>query len=802
METFVHIGDVTSFKFEKPNRTSKNVGLLAEMLRELPNSLFSVTRIKGRYLEYRFFTAQRQEFVFHRLKRVLTRLLMPFESQRFVILGLFVNRHNKPVFGCTTPLSDAVLRSFPLQSLFLQPKSPPPQRADVAEDSLSGDESSDDAEVNSQSDEECESSSDDDVDSDDDDDDPDFVPDDAETTYPSLSDATQDERAVLTLRDGERFATSLQKCKVTRDSALFPLLTQQHGYAYRGTVKVDCRKRERDSTIRAVFSDDRLCTTTGLAATVWSEYRRSILAEFDVQAVHRLVDCKASADKAIWLNGLWLARPGLLLSAVLQRILQSAPDLVQPARLHLQIGLDGKPETGLTASGGKVFSIWIRFANVNCHLLPQSLRRAVPIAVLAGGDYSTKIRLFLSHIGASDMISEIQRDGLRLDNGRHFPVFFTVVGDLPAVRSLFDLSSQSSPFGGPSWFGGGTCLWSLRTLDQMHSPRMDVRLADRHRPVCALLIASMFILYGFLHSVYHVITCAITDAGNYALKRGGTGPAHPFVKAVDVAFPGIKWNPCRLRVASDAPGKKRKTKDDKTNKPPRTATMKLVHRFAENGGLLRLSDLADGLPAWNASSDKGTRVVVSVKSFMRDVHSFCRAYREGCVSAIGLGRSILHAWIAMNALWEPVRADVLSYIAGKTWAVRPHFDARYVGFGPSVYTCLEQACVAINLYTQLRESGDIVCAVTPVARPTAKARKPAGLPVPVVLNLEKLLGEFWLEACMKLVRRVCARFALGLHFKPLQLPSLFSRLIEHCLVQPLTGSECKLFQPSNYDAPS
>ena len=69
-------------------------------------------------------------------------------------------------------------------------------------------------------------------------------------------------------------------------------------------------------------------------------------------------------------------------------------------------------------------------------------------------------------------------------------------------------------------------------------------------------------------------------------------------------------------------------------------------------------------------------------------------------------------------------------------------------------------------------------------------------------SLERELGEYWVESCMKLVRRVCVRFQIGCRLRCRQVRLLMERLVEGCALESrMSGDDDAEVRRRDYPAP-
>ena len=133
---------------------------------------------------------------------------------------------------------------------------------------------------------------------------------------------------------------------------------------------------------------------------------------------------KDDKDKA--LRGAYIANIEMFLVRVILQWLQYGMTL--PSELHLQLGADAKSDLPITT--GKVWSLWIRLANLAGRVPPQSPRRAVIVAVVLGSDRHDRLERFIRHTDLQAQILRIQQ-GLKLSDKDTIAVNMTCVGDLP-----------------------------------------------------------------------------------------------------------------------------------------------------------------------------------------------------------------------------------------------------------------------------------------------------------------------------------------------------------------------------------
>src|SRR5262249_34667872 len=118
--------------------------------------------------------------------------------------------------------------------------------------------------------------------------------------------------------------------------------------------------------------------------------------------------------------------------------------LTLQSELHLQLGADAKSDLPIRHGGGKVWSLWLRLANLQGSVPLQSPRRAVILAVLLGSDRHARLRMFLSRTDLIVQISHLQ-SGLVLD-GHRVTIHMTCVGDLPALCALTGITQLGRAF--------------------------------------------------------------------------------------------------------------------------------------------------------------------------------------------------------------------------------------------------------------------------------------------------------------------------------------------------------------------
>ena len=628
----------------------------------------------------------------------------------------------------------------------------------------------------------------------------------------------QQEEIKMDLR--KHFKPQLEKRGYDVEAFLCEKLVEQHDFIVPDTALLTGRhKRARGKRANHRSIDKAFANSRGFAPYHWERWREGFTKPYGITVLHQEVDLEpALHDRRVskwFLNACFVTQLLPYLEAVAGRMAAMSPGREQPDKLHLQIGLDGKGDTGLSVGGGKVFSVWIRFANINCLLEPQSYRRGCCIGAFAGKDKARSIRAFLHTGQFNQRLRAIERSGLTVD-GVLRKVQFSLVGDLPAVRAVYTTGRLNVPFPtlgyNAEWHDTGICHpWCGCTPCVLYGPPARVRLSQATLDAQAsktsrLPISPGFCIYGFLHGAFHVVVDAIVDIGLYALKHGTK--EHPLVKAIDTlwesgglaetlrcgyvrcrpvraprrgrghgrrggrgrrgrrgggvgrAFYERVWNPFRFEGRGPADA-------DSTSKPPRDVDMTMLHHFAQRGGLDQLATLALRLPFWEApTDDPAVRRPASASAFLTRVSTFYAAYQVGRPDCGAIGREVLRDWTSF-----------LPSVAHVVVPVDPHpqplFNNNIVAFGPADHTCLDHANVAYDCLQSLGAGGSLVAEI----------------------------GEYWLEACQRVLRRTAGLFNVGRLVPQRQLGYLVTRLVELALVQPLDGPDPVDYVPPHYPAP-
>lgn len=303
-----------------------------------------------------------------------------------------------------------------------------------------------------------------------------------------------------------------------------------------------------------------------------------------------------------------------LLSVFVQRLLAQwlSHGCTLPDRaIHLQLGADAKSELPIREGRGKVWSLWLRFANLIGPIPLQSPRRAVIVCVLLGSDTYPRIK---AAIDSTDIVSELRtmRDNGLRNGDVMVPVTFTAVGDLPAVSALVGIQTLGPPFpSAPRYFGGfferALCATCLRPAAAIYS---HPDAPSPHRTDLDTVLKSMFpvpphrIVYGHLHGVHHLATAVVADCGLFAMRF--IGRESPLVQEIDQLFvrsrtlggAAAMWNPFRFRATAEG---------DKSKRPVRGVDPGTTHVWVNNGGLSKLAAVAEaaGLPHWEVRECRG-----------------------------------------------------------------------------------------------------------------------------------------------------------------------------------------------------
>ena len=463
-EISVRISDVLSFSFRTMNVHCHIISQLRGLLLAIPGVRFDCRRLPPGAFSYSFFLSDNTPIFFSNINGVLIQIERTEEQEQLVFftkdrrgVGVANSLSRDLVVAASAHantlqlFSDAEAAVF--QAFVDAPGSASPagasdiavagaEDADIYEDSSvessppSGDDSGDDG---SDDDSDDGSGSTTSTDTEEEDpDDPDWGP-------PPDDRVAPESAAAVFLDTTRQFRGSLQDQAVDINELLPRLLLEQHNFRVVRTVVIG-KKRESCRRINPRSDDTAFCETRSIPIQLWERYRASLTAPFRIRVLRQ--SFLTDSGETTVLNMVTVGAVKELLEVIATRLI--VPGSEQPATLHLQLGLDGKPATGLTVGGGdggkakgKTFTVWVRFANIRSTVDAQCTRRAVCIGAFTGKDSVQRVRAFLRAAELHMHVKSIAASGLAI-NGRVFPVHWTVVGDLPAIRAIYTAGSVAA----------------------------------------------------------------------------------------------------------------------------------------------------------------------------------------------------------------------------------------------------------------------------------------------------------------------------------------------------------------------
>lgn len=524
------------------------------------------------------------------------------------------------------------------------------------------------------------------------------------------------------------------------DAELFKLLAEQHA----------------DAT---ACDDSAYCIPRDIPLHCYAQYRKRLTS------LYPTTDVCTRDKEGKRLRGAFVRGSRYFIQRVIEQWLDHGCSLPQSKELHLQFGADAKSELPIREGRGKVWSLWVRLANLDSRIPLQSARRAVIIAVVLGSEKHARLAAFLEQ---TDVPAEMKRMRAGLDiRGERILVRMTGVGDLPAVSSLLGITTLGPPF--PSltrhfngFFRRIICTSCLGTAAQIYDHPRRLRPSDKDFETMLrglIPIPATDFLYGHLHGVFHLATSVVADCGRFALETLGeaVGPQHAFVKEVDKLFARTRtvggemseWNPFRWRKAPES---------NRSKRPIRAADPGPVHAWINGGGLTMLAGSARGLPRWRVPKNGADpEVVVDVEWLLLKTRDLCSQFRTPVASQtlVATAHLIHRAWIAML----PAAIGLKAHQRRDDWPQRVIFDVRRGAFGPSVHKIL---CQTPFVDAHLRALGG---------------------------TFAETFGEYWLEAAQMFVVRAISKFDIPCRHRTTQCRHLLQRLVECCITMPLRQAD-------------